>query len=305
MASPGPLHRAEHPGAGGRFLQAAPYAGGAAAVLIGAPFDGTTSFVPGTRFGPARIREASFGLEEYSPALDRVLEDVLLADAGDLELPFGDVAAALEGIEAACRAVAGEGGLPFLLGGEHLVTLPAVRACQSRYKDLAVIQFDAHADLRDEYLGEPDSHATVMRRIGEVVGFDSVFQLGIRSGTRDEFAFGRAFCGAFEPDVVKGARRAAQLLEGGRPVYITIDIDVVDPGFAPGTGTPEPGGCAPRELFEALYSLGGLNVVGFDVVEVNPLTDTGFATALLGAKLVREAALLFAPGAGGEEAGER
>lgn len=296
MAAPFALQPNGQGNAAGRFLQSAPYTGGAAAVLIGAPFDGTTSFVPGTRFGPARIREASLGIEDYSPALDASLDEVFLADGGDLELPFGNAAEALEMIEAACRRVIGAGGLPFLLGGEHLVTVPAVRACHSRYRDLAVIQFDAHADLRDEYLGEQDSHATAMRRAGEVVGFESLFQLGIRSGTRAEFAFGRARCGLFEGDVVKGARRAAELLEDGRPVYITVDIDVVDPGFAPGTGTPEPGGCRPQELFEALYALRSLNVVGFDVVEVNPLTDTGFVTSLLGAKLVREAALLFGPG---------
>lgn len=301
MQAPFAFDRSEPFHAAGRFLESVSYEGGAAAVLIGAPFDGTTSFVPGTRFGPARIREASLGLEEYSPALDAALTEVRLADSGDLELPFGNVAEALEKIEAACRSVIGAGGLPFLLGGEHLATLPAVRACQSRYKELAVIQFDAHADLRDEYLGEQDSHATVMRRVGEVVGFDSLFQLGIRSGTREEFAFGNAFSGAFDGEIVKGAERVAQLLEGGRPVYVTVDIDVVDPGSAPGTGTPEPGGCRPQELFEALYRLSGLNVVGFDVVEVNPLADTGFVTSLLGAKLVREAALLFAPRVGEAE----
>lgn len=301
MQAPFSFDRSESLGAGGRFLEAAPYTGGASAVLIGAPFDGTTSFVPGTRFGPARIREASVGLEAYSPSLDASLSEVRLADGGDLELPFGNVAEALEMIEAACRSVIGSGGLPFLLGGEHLVTLPAIRACHSRYKELAVIQFDAHADLRDEYLGEQDSHATVMRRAGEVVGFDSLFQLGIRSGTREEFAFGRAFSGAFDGDLVEGAKRVAQRLSGGRPVYVTVDIDVVDPGAAPGTGTPEPGGCRPQELFEALYSLSGLNVVGFDVVEVNPLADAGFVTSLLGAKLVREAALLFAPRIGEAE----
>lgn len=261
-------------------------------MLVGAPFDGTTSFVPGTRFGPTRIREVSVGLETYSPALDRSLDDVRMADLGDLELPFGNTTAALEMIEASCRSIVEAGAKPFLLGGEHLVTLPAVRACHSRYPGLAVVQFDAHADLRDEYMGEHDSHATVMRRIGEVIGSDNVYQLGIRSGTREEFAFGRAFSAVFQQELADGVRRVREEL-AGRPVYVTVDIDVVDPGFAPGTGTPEPGGCRPDELLRALWDLEGLHVVGFDVVEVNPLVDSGVVTSILAAKIVREAALLF------------
>lgn len=261
-------------------------------MLFGAPFDGTTSFVPGTRFGPARIREVSAGIETYSPDLDRSLEEAKLADLGDLELPFGNTSAALEIIEAACRSILAAGAKPFMLGGEHLVTLPAVRACHSFYRELAVIQFDAHADLRDEYMGEHDSHATVMRRVAEVTGAENLYQIGIRSGTREEFAFGRAFSAVFTDDLRSGAEAAKREL-AGRPVYITVDIDVVDPGFAPGTGTPEPGGCRPQELFEALRRLRGLNVVGFDVVEVNPLVDSGFVTSLLAAKLVREAAIMF------------
>ena len=264
----------------------------AAAIILGAPFDGTTSFQPGTRFGPNKIREASIGLETYSPALDRSLEHVAICDLGDLELPFGDVPEALEMIEGALRQVLAGGAFAVLLGGEHLVTLPAVRACQSVYRDLAVVQFDAHADLREEYLGQEDSHATVMRRAGEVVGPDSVFQVGIRSGTREEFAFGRARSGAFVQDVLEGARTVAERL-GDRPVYLTVDIDVVDPAFAPGTGTPEPGGCTSAELLEALAELVDLNVVAMDVVEVNPMVDVGFTTSILAAKVVREGILMY------------
>lgn len=275
----------------------------ASLMLFGAPFDGTTSFTPGTRFGPARVREASVGIETYSPMLDRSLEEARLADVGDLELPFGNASAALEMIEAACRSIIAAGAKPFMIGGEHLVTLPAVRACQSRHRDLAVVQFDAHADLREDYMGEHDSHATVMRRVGEVIGAGNLYQLGIRSGTRDEFVFGRAYSAVFTADVVNGARQASEALSG-RPVYITVDIDVVDPGFAPGTGTPEPGGCRPQELFEALWELRSLNVVGFDVVEVNPLVDTGFVTSLLAAKVLREAAIMFGGGEAEDGSGE-
>ncbi|MBO2520846.1 MAG: agmatinase [Firmicutes bacterium] len=291
----GHIYRERIGGAAPLFLGSLAEPERASIVLLGAPFDGTTSFVPGTRFGPARVREASIGLESYSPALDRTLEEAGLADVGDLELPFGNVSAALERIEGACRAVVAMGAKPFLVGGEHLVTLPAVRACHSRFKDLAVVQFDAHADLRDQYLGEHDSHATVMRRVAEVVGAENLYQIGIRSGTREEFAFGRAFSAVFTEDVEAGAARAAEEL-AGRPVYLTVDIDVVDPGFAPGTGTPEPGGCRPQELLAALWRLRDLDVVGFDVVEVNPLVDTGFVTSLLAAKVVREAAIMFGAG---------
>ena len=264
-------------------------------MLVGAPFDGTTSFAPGTRFGPARLREASQGLETYSPAQDRSLEEVAFADLGDLELPFGNVTEALERIEAACRDVIGRGKSLVLLGGEHLISLPAIRACHSVHKELAVVQFDAHADLRDAYLGEHDSHATVMRRAGEIVGAGSVFQIGIRSGTREECVYGRAFSGLFTEELHAGVERAVEAL-AGRPVYVTVDIDVVDPGYAPGTGTPEPGGCRPQELFEALRRLAALNVVAFDVVELNPLVDTGWTTAILAAKVVREGLLAFFAG---------
>lgn len=279
---------------GGRFIGSFAAPDEACVALVGIPFDGTTSFQPGTRFGPARIREASYGLEEYSPDLDRGLEEIALADLGDVELPFGNVSEVLERAEAVCRSILAQGAIPLAIGGEHLISLPLIRACHGVHRDLAVIQFDAHADLRDEYLEEEDSHATVMRRAGEIVGADSIFQIGIRSGTREEFRFGRAFSGGFYRDVVAGAAEAAAAL-AGRPVYVTVDIDVVDPGFAPGTGTPEPGGCTPAELLEALRLLAGLQIVGFDLVEVNPLVDVGFTTAILGAKVIREAALMIAP----------
>lgn len=263
-------------------------------LLIGAPFDGTSSFFPGSRMAPVRIREASHGLETYSPVLDRCLEDAALGDFGDLDLPIGNTPASLELIEAACREALERGMIPIVVGGEHLVSLPAIRACAARYDGLAVIHFDAHADLREEYLGEHDSHATVMRRVGEVIGSESIFHIGIRSGTREEFQYAREASAGLCTDVLAGARQAAKLF-GDRPVYVTIDVDVVDPGYAPGTGTPEPGGCSPGELFEAIYALAGLDVVGLDVVEVNPTVDVGVTTSILGAKVIREAVLTLSP----------
>lgn len=265
-------------------------------VLIGAPMDVTTSFRPGTRFGPARIREVSDGLEEYSPALGRGLAEVPFFDAGDIDLPLGNVTDTLAKIETVLQSIAEQTRFPLVLGGEHLLTLPIVKAFHRVYPDLVVLQIDAHADLRDDYVEQPLSHATVMRRICEVVGPERVYQLGIRSGTRDEFEYGRSET-RFYPFVAGGSLQGAvvQIVKeiGERPVYLTLDIDVVDPAYAPGTGTPEPGGVTPVDLFATLYELQSLHVVGMDIVEVCPPQDTSDVTALLGAKLVREAILSF------------
>lgn len=268
----------------------------AAVVLMGAALDVTTSFRPGTRFGPARIRAVSDGLEEYSPIQERELGDVPFFDAGDIDFGPGNAASALDAIEAAVADAVGRGRLPVVLGGEHLLTLGTVRGVLRHVPDVAVIQFDAHADLRDDYLGETLSHATVMRRVAELVGPERVYQLGIRSGTRDEFQYGYAHT-KFYPLPLGGpvsdvAEQVADMI-GDDPVYITVDIDVIDPGFAPGTGTPEPGGVSPGELLRALYTLQRLRVVGIDFVEVCPSEDPADITSLLAAKLVREAIICF------------
>lgn len=269
---------------------------GAPVVLMGAGLDVTTSFRPGTRFGPARIRTVSDGLEEYSPSLDGELADVPFYDAGDIDLAPGNTPASLDAIEDAVADVVGRGQLPIVLGGEHLLTLGAVRGVLRHVPDVAVIQFDAHADLRDDYLGENLSHATVMRRVAELIGPENVHQLGIRSGTGEEFRYGHTHT-HFHPLPLGGglaelAEQAADVV-GDRPVYITVDIDVIDPGFAPGTGTPEPGGVSPGELLRALYKLRRLRVVGIDLVEVCPPQDASDVTSLLAAKLVREAIICF------------
>lgn len=265
-------------------------------VLLGAALDVTTSFRPGTRFGPARIRAVSDGLEEYSPSLDKDLADVPFYDAGDIDLSPGNTPASLDAIEAAVADVVGRGQLPIVLGGEHLMTLGAVRGVLQHVPDVAVIQFDAHADLRDDYLGEKLSHATVIRRVAELIGPERVYQLGIRSGTGEEFRYGHQHT-HFHPLPLGGglADLAEQVADavGDRPVYITVDIDVIDPGFAPGTGTPEPGGVSPGELLRALYKLQRLRVVGIDLVEVCPPQDASDVTSLLAAKLVREAIVCF------------
>lgn len=256
-------------------------------VIFGAPMDFTVSFRPGTRLGPQRIREVSWGLEEYSPYLDRDLAEVPFYDAGDLLLAFGNVSACLAVIRRAADMVVADGKIPLLLGGEHLVSLPAIAAVHARYPDLAVVHFDAHADLREDYAGEPHSHATVMRRVAELIGPRNLYQFGIRSGTREELAWARRHTNTHLFAVAEPLAAALPAL-AGRPVYVSLDIDVADPAFAPGTGTPEPGGCTSGELLQAVAMLGGLNIVGFDLVEVAPVYDQSERTSLLAAKIIRE-----------------
>ena len=251
-------------------------------VLFGAPYDSTTSLRPGTRFGPAAIRSESFGIETYSPLQDRDLEDFPFFDAGDLELPFGAPDRALEMIEAQAESILHDGKIPFLLGGEHLVTLGAVRVVAKKYPDLRIIHFDAHADLREDYLGVRLSHACVMRRCHDLLGDGRIFQFGIRSGTREEFEFMRAGHVVTEPFSDATLAEVLDSIPPDAPVYLTIDMDVLDPSAFPGTGTPEAGGFNYRQLVgDVVRICGQLNVVGLDNVELAPSLDpTGRSTAL-------------------------
>lgn len=256
-------------------------------VIFGAPYDSTTSFRPGTRFGPQAMRMDSFGIETYSPYQDRDLEDACIHDDGDLELPFGDPARALDMIEAKAGEILDAGKTPFLLGGEHLVTLGAMRAAAKRFPGLRVIHFDAHADLREDYLGVKLSHACVLRRTYDILGDGRIWQFGIRSGTREEFAFMREGHVITEPFSVKTL--ASLNFPEGTPVYLTVDLDVLDPSEFPGTGTQEAGGLRYPELLGALTDiLSRFNVVALDNVELSPgLDPTGRSTALA-CKLLRE-----------------
>ena len=260
----------------------------ASAVLFGAPYDSTTSFRPGTRFGPAALRSESFGIETYSPYQDRDLEtDARVHDAGDLELPFGAPERALEMIEAQAAAILDAGKVPFLLGGEHLVTLGAVRAAAKRFSGLRILHFDAHADLREDYLGVTLSHACVLRRCHDLLGDGRIWQFGIRSGTREEFAFMKAGRVTTEPFTLKTLPQVS--FPEGTPVYLTVDLDVLDPSEFPGTGTQEAGGVRFGELLAALRDvLARFRVVALDNVELSPPLDpTGRSTALA-CKLLRE-----------------
>jgi agmatinase len=263
-------------------------------VIFGAPYDSTTSFRPGTRFGPAAVRSESFGIETYSPYQDRDLEtDVAVHDAGDLELPFGAPDRALAMIEAKADEILSAGKIPFLLGGEHLVSLGAVRAAVKKYPDLHIIHFDAHADLREDYLGVRLSHACVMRRCHDLLGDGRIWQFGIRSGTRDEFAFMREGHVTTEPFSVNTL--ALLSFPEGTPVYLTVDLDVLDPSEFPGTGTQEAGGLRFTELLSALTEiLRRFNVVALDNVELSPGLDASGRSTALACKILREQLLSLA-----------
>ena len=273
---------------GAGFIGAESVFGAAGVVLFGAPYDSTTSFRPGTRFGPSAVRTESFGIETYSPYQDRDLEtDVRVHDAGDLELPFGAPDRALEMIEAKAAEILDAGKVPFLLGGEHLVTLGSVRAVARRHPDLRIIHFDAHADLREDYLGVRLSHACVMRWCHDILGDGRIWQFGIRSGTRDEFAFMKAGHVVTEPFTAKTL--AGLSFPKGTPVYLTVDLDVLDPSEFPGTGTQEAGGLRFAELHSALCEiLSRFNVVALDNVELSPALDPSGRSTALACKLLRE-----------------
>ncbi len=258
--------------------------------IIGAPFDGTVSFRPGARFGPAAIREASDGLETWSPVLDADLEDVAYADAGDLELPMGDVAAALAIIRESVGEALDADAIPFVLGGEHLVTLPAIEAVAKRHPDLVVVQLDAHADQRQDYLGVRLSHACVMRRVAEIVGDERIRQIGIRSGTREEYRRMRD-AGTLTTFRDEDLTVLGDWI-GDRPLYLTVDLDVFDPAVLPGTGTPEPGGIDWWTFQRFVQACRGCRVVGLDVVELAPQLDPTGCSAVLAAKAVRELLLM-------------
>lgn len=256
-------------------------------VLFGAPFDSTTSYRPGTRFGSSAIRRESYGIECYSPYQDKDLEDTKVMDCGDLELCFGNTKKALAQIEEQAKEILDNSAIPFMLGGEHLVTLGSFRAVLEKYPDIHIIHFDAHADLREEYLGEQLSHASVIRRCWDLVGDGRIYQFGIRSGDREEFYWAKEHVTMRKFDF-EGLEEVLEKLEG-KPIYFTLDLDVLDPSVFPGTGTPEPGGVtfdALRKAAEKVCSRA--NVVACDVNELSPHYDPSGISTAAACKIVRE-----------------
>ncbi|MEH7374187.1 MULTISPECIES: agmatinase [Bacillaceae] len=275
---------------GNVFIKSHPNFEESQVVLYGMPMDWTVSYRPGSRFGPARIREVSIGLEEYSAYLDRELEDVKYYDAGDIPLPFGNPQKSIDIIEDFVDQVLAAGKFPLGMGGEHLVSWPVMKAMYKKYPDLAIIHFDAHTDLREQYEGEPLSHSTPIRKIAEHIGPNNVYSFGIRSGMKEEFEWAKQngmHISKFE--VLEPLKEILPTL-AGRPVYVTIDIDVLDPAHAPGTGTVDCGGITSKELLASIHAIARseVNVVGGDLVEVAPIYDPSEQTANTASKLIRE-----------------
>ena len=250
-------------------------------VMLGLPFDGTVSYRSGSRFAPEQIRLASWGLEEYSPVFDRELADVNFHDVGDLEFPLGNTYKSLEQIQRNVEDIYKDGKRVFGIGGEHLVTLPEIQAVSKYVDNLAVVHFDAHTDLREEYLGEEMSHSAVIRHISKIAGADNIKQIGIHSGMKEEWEFMKrhnTLCHKFSDlDCLKG-----------KNIFVTVDLDCLDTSIMPGTGTPEAGGMTFKELNEWFYYLKDFNIIGADVVELAPDYDSSGASTAVATKVIRE-----------------
>lgn len=250
-------------------------------IMLGMPFDGTVSYRPGSRFAPEQIRLASWGLEEYSPYFDKHLEDCNFHDAGDLEFPLGNTEKSLEVIKKNVEEIYRDGKKVFGIGGEHLVTLPEIQAVSKYVDNLAIVHFDAHTDLREEYLGEPLSHSAVIRHSAEIVGFENLKQIGIRSGMKEEFElmkkYGTLIHEHSELDCFKN-----------KNIFVTVDLDVLDTSIMSGTGTPEVGGMNFNQLVDWFKYLSNFNIVGADVVELAPDYDTSGASTAVATKVIRE-----------------
>ena len=257
-------------------------------VLFGAPYDSTTSYRPGARFGPAAIRHESYGIETYSPYQNTDQTDCEIFDSGDLELCFGSSESALVDIESRAAEILRDGKFPLLLGGEHLVTLGSVRAVAARYPELHIVHFDAHADLRDDYLGAKLSHACVIRRCHDILGDGRIHQFCIRSGDREEFDFAAAHTDMHRFDFTGLAELTQWLCDTKVPVYLTIDMDCLDPSAFPGTGTPEAGGVSFVQMLDAIRTVTRANIVGADLNELAPMLDASGVSTATACKTLRE-----------------
>jgi len=259
-------------------------------VIFGAPFDGTTTFRPGTRFAPSIMRLDSIGIETYSPYFDADITDYSINDYGDLDLPFGSPVKALDMISETAEYIFNNNKKPLMIGGEHLVSLPVIKQAARNYQNLCIIHFDAHTDLREDYLGEALSHSSVIRRAWDILGDGHIWQFGIRSGTREEFYWAKEGHTSMCLHNFSTLNNALNEI-GNRPVYLTIDLDVLDPSVFPGTGTPEAGGVSFLELINALKAVSKLNIIGGDIVELSPHYDHSGSSTAVACKVLREVIL--------------
>ncbi|WP_046470749.1 agmatinase, partial [Allosalinactinospora lopnorensis] len=264
--------------------------GAADIAVVGVPFDTGVSYRPGARFGPAGIREASRLLRPYHPALDVApFAKVQVADGGDIAVNPFSISEAIETVDAAADGYARAGTRMVVLGGDHTIALPLLRSLHRRYGPVAMVHFDAHLDTWDTYFGEPYTHGTPFRRAVEegVLDTEAICHVGTRGplyGPRDlqedrRFGFGIVTAADVLRQGVDAVSQALRERVGSRPVYVSVDVDVLDPAYAPGTGTPEAGGLSSRELLEILRGLAGCHLVGADVVEVAPAYDHAQITA--------------------------
>ena len=278
--------------------------------VLGVPFDSGVSYRPGARFGPAHVREASRLLRPYNPSLDvSPFAAQQVADAGDLAVNPFDIDEAVRQIQSGAEDLAGRVGRIVSIGGDHTIALPLLRVAAAEHGPLAVVHFDAHLDTWDTYFGAPTTHGTPFRRASEegLIDRQASVHLGIRGplyakqDLRDDQRLGFAVISADEIENEGAARAGERLLDriGDRPVYLSVDIDVLDPAHAPGTGTPEAGGLTSRELLRLLRLLSATQVVGADVVEVSPAYDHAQVTALAASQVVYDIISVMTPRDGG------
>ncbi len=263
--------------------------------IYGVPYDGTTSFKPGTRFGPSAIREVSHSLESYCPQLNQDLNDINFADLGELEITYGAPEPVVAAVKSSTQKILSLDLKPLMLGGEHSISSGAVAAAAEIHKDLILIQLDAHADLRDNWLGSRHSHACAMRRCLEVLPSEKLFQIGIRSGSKEEFKelhqqnrLIQQISGNPSTDLSKALKPFL-----GKPIYITVDLDWFDPSVLPGTGTPEPGGYFWKDFASVIDVLKNHTLIGADIVELSPQLDTSGISSVLAAKVVRSLTMVL------------
>jgi agmatinase len=261
------------------------------AVILGCPYDGSASFRPGARFGPSAIRRASWGIETFSPYFKKDLSQCSIHDMGDLELPLGEKKISLTLIRKALSKILSKKKFPILLGGDHLITLPIIEEIFRIYPQLRLIHIDAHTDLRDDYLGESLSHSTVMRKVVNHLGEGRLFQIGIRSGTEEEFSLARKMKSIVSLQPASLSSMTKRLRD--QPVYISLDLDVIDPSLLRGVGAPEPGGLSFQEFISLLKKLQTLHVIGFDIVELTPDYDLGQVSSITASVILREMILAF------------